>query len=355
MKRTFGLYLALIFSYCILTSCRNAGEQSAKDNDYSVDQQTDTAGKYKNPVFEPVLADPTVVRTSDGWFYAYGTEDAWDNGPDHLVAIVKSKDLIHWTYLKDAFLQKPDWKSKGGIWAPDVTYFNDQYYMYYAFSVWGDPNPGIGLAISEQPEGPFVDQGKVFLSEEIGVPNSIDPFFYREGDKNYLFWGSFHGIYGIELSNDGTQTMGEKFRIAGNDFEGTYIYKRDNYYYFFGSSGSCCEGANSTYYVTVARSKNMKGPYMNKVGQNIMNNKGSLLIKGNDTFAGPGHNAEIIEDDNSDTWFLYHAIDKAKPHLPKGATRRPLMLDKLEWDDDGWPMIAGGTPSTKYLPMPVFK
>ena len=53
-------------------------------------------------------------------------------------------------------------------------------------------------------------------------------------------------------------------QIAGTLTEGTYIIKRDGYYYLFGSAGSCCDGANSTYHVVVARSENLMGPYVNK-------------------------------------------------------------------------------------------
>src|SRR5919112_930486 len=77
------------------------------------------------------------------------------------------------------FLNQPAWKSEGGIWAPDATFYNDTYFLYYSFSTWGDKDPGIGVATSKKPEGPFTDHGKLFLSKEIGVDNSIDPFFIK--------------------------------------------------------------------------------------------------------------------------------------------------------------------------------
>ena len=135
-----------------------------------------------------------------------------------------------WEYVADAFETKPSWKA-GGIWAPDVTFYNEKYYLFYSLSVWGDPNPGIGLATATTPLGPFEDQGKVLDSESSGVDNSIDPFFYFEGEgrnkKFYLFWGSFRGIYGIEMNSSLTDFIGEKFRIGGNMFEATVIYKKN--------------------------------------------------------------------------------------------------------------------------------
>lgn len=354
IRYAYNLVLSLTAVILLTTSifsCEGGGDGIVDGDDK---EPLDTAGKYINPVFEPVLADPTVIEADDGWFYAYGTEDAWGTGASHLVPIIKSKDLVNWQFVKDAFVTKPDWKEDGFIWAPDINYINDQYYLFYSYSLWGDSNPGIGVATSDQPEGPFTDQGKLFQSTEIGVSNSIDPFFIEENGVKYLFWGSFQGIFGVELTNDATAIKGDKFQIAGTFFEGTYIHNRNGYYYFFGSSGSCCDGANSSYHVTVARSENLKGPYIDKQGRSIMDGEGTLFLKGNSLFAGPGHNAEIVTDDAGNDWFIYHAIDKSQPHLPNGATRRPLMLDKIEWQDD-WPVIINQIPGSDYQEDPVFE
>ncbi|WP_274364125.1 family 43 glycosylhydrolase [Paenibacillus thermotolerans] len=315
---------------------------------------------YTNPVFEPVLADPSVIRGEDGLFYAFGTEDDWGDGEgSRLIPILKSPDLISWEVSGEAFESKPEWKDSGGLWAPHIAYFNDKYYLYYSMSEWGDPNPGIGVAVADKPAGPFEDKGKLFTSDEIGVRNSIDPMLFVDNGTPYLFWGSFHGIYGIELAKDGLSITGEKFRIAGSDYEAPYIIKRDGYYYFFGSLGSCCEGENSTYRVAVARSDNIKGPYTDQQGDDIVYSQGKPVVVGmfmtgeEKEFVGPGHNS-IVRDDNGTDWLVYHAVDVSYPKLGNGATRRPLMIDPLEWND-GWPALKDLRPSTKEQPGPYFK
>lgn len=313
---------------------------------------------YQNPVFEPVLADPSVIQVGES-FYAYGTEDNWgEEGGYHLVSVLKSDDLVHWEYQRDAFDRKPNWKPKGGIWAPDVTQVGDEFWMYYSFSTWGDPNPGIGLAIAKAPEGPFVDQGAVFFSEEIGVKNSIDPFFLEEQDKKYLAWGSFHGLFLTELSADGKKAVGDKIQLAGNHLEAAYIHQKDGFYYLFGSAGTCCEGANSTYRVLVGRSKNLAGPYVDKSGNELLDGKsGELVLKGSsgaEGVAGPGHNAEIIRDEQGQDWLLYHGMYLAKPKLANGTNRRALLLDPLLWIE-GWPALAGQVPGKGESPAPVFQ
>ena len=321
---------------------------------------------YTNPVFKPVLADPTVVRTGDGTFYAYGTEDTWDDGVHHTVAILTSKDLVNWTCIGDAFdaSTKPSWgTANAGVWAPQILQGTDGvYYLYYSLSTWGDPNPGIGVATASSPEGPFEDQGMILRSNEIGVGNSIDPFFtsVTRGSRHtyYMFWGSFRGIYCIQMQNYTTVMPGAQPQlIANNLYEATYIYQHGDYYYFFGSMGSCCEGADSQYRVKVARSTNILGPYVNENGQDIRTNgvEGKAFLTGNRDlgFVGPGHNAEIFTDSVGRYFIPYHAVDivsgEGDGTLAPGstATRRPLMLDEITWVD-GWPVINAGTAMEGY-------
>ena len=130
-------------------------------------------------------------------------------------------------------------------------------------SVWGgEQTCGIGVATADSPQGPFTDHGKMFRSNEIGVQNSIDPSFLQYEGRNYLVWGSFRGIYVIELTEDGLSLKpgAEKKRIAGTAFEAAYIHKHGDYYYMFASIGSCCEGIRSTYKVVVGRSKKSGDP-----------------------------------------------------------------------------------------------
>ncbi len=295
---------------------------------------------YRNPVVSYSLPDPTIIKAADGYFYLYATEDT-RNTPIH-----QSIDLVTWKFLGTAFTSetRPSFEPNGGIWAPDINFIDGQYILYYSMSVWGGEwTCGIGVATSNKPEGPFTDRGKLFRSNEINVRNSIDPFFIEDKGKNYLFWGSFHGIFAIELAADGLSVKpgAEKRQMAGTAYEGTYILKKDGFYYFFASTGSCCEGIKSTYTTVFGRSENLFGPYLNKSGKSMSDNNHEILIRGNDRFAGTGHNSEIVSDIQGKTWILYHAVDKTNP---KG---RVLMLDEVQWKN-GWPFVEGNTASLSW-------
>ncbi len=338
------------------------GWNPGRDNREEVSPDT-TAKKFTNPVFEPILADPTVVRAGDGWFYAYGTQDDWGDGKgSRLVPVVRSRDLVHWTYTGQAFENRPAWKDRGGIWAPDVVRVNGRYHLYYACSVWADADPGIGVAVADTPEGPFRDSGKLFLSSDIGVPNSIDPFYFEDGGTRYLFWGSYseaahQGTYGVPLAADGLSVpdFSAKFKIAAGDFEAVVIHRRNGYYYFIGSKEGCCDGAESRYHLRVGRSRQLRGPYTDREGRLLTGRgAGDTILQGDAVYAGPGHCSRIITDDNGTDWLLYHAIDRKQPYVPSKANRRVLMLDKVTWEE-GWPLVGEGVPSDRMQAAPVFR
>lgn len=301
--------------------------------------EEDTAGKYRNPVINYSLPDPTVIKADDGYFYLYATEDI-RNLPIH-----RSKNLIDWEYVGTAFTgsTRPTFEPGGGLWAPDINKIGGKYVLYYSMSVWGGEwTCGIGCATADKPEGPFTDHGKMFRSNEINVQNSIDPFYIEEDGKKYLFWGSFSGIYAVELSDDGLAVKegATPRQIAGKAYEGTYIHKKDGYYYLFASIGSCCEGLNSTYTTVVGRSAHLFGPYVDKKGNSMLENHHEVLIQKNSAFVGAGHNSEIVADDAGQDWFFYHAVSVKNP------TGRVLMLDKVTWSN-GWPVVEGNSPSTE--------
>lgn len=305
----------------------------------SKSKETDEKAAYANPVVNYSLPDPTIIQGDDGYFYLYATEDI-RNVPIH-----RSKNLLDWKLIGTAFTDstRPDFEPNGGIWAPDINKIGNRYVLYYSMSVWGGEwTCGIGVATADKPEGPFTDQGMLFRSNGIGVQNSIDPFYIEEGDKKYLFWGSFRGIYGIELSDDGLSVKkgSEKKQIAGTAYEGTYIHKRGNYYYLFASVGTCCEGLKSTYTTVVGRSDRLFGPYMNRTGETMMNNHHEVLIHKNDAFVGAGHNSEIVNDAKGNDWFFYHAVSTKHPE------GRVLMMDRIDWVD-GWPSVKGSSPSVE--------
>lgn len=303
---------------------------------------------YRNPVCPISLPDPTVIRVDDV-FYMYATEDV-RNTP-----IMASPDLVNWRQVGTVFTEhtRPNFVKDGGVWAPDINKVGNLYVLYYTQSVWGGGDTcGIGVAISDNPSGPWTNRGKLFDSMSIGVYNSIDPFLYQEDGRNYLFWGGYEGgIHAVELSSNGLaiKPAAKPVKIVGNNYEGVAIHKKGDYYYLFASMENCCLGFDSVYKAVVGRSKSLYGPYLDKSGREMSRSNYEVVVEGDGiNFFGPGHNSGVITDKNGDDWILYHCYT-----ITTGDRVRALMLDKLSWEN-GWPKINYGTPSQKAL-RPVFK
>jgi len=321
MKRILS-YIILFFQF-VSFGCSNSGA---------------ITNEYYNPVLSISTPDPTIMKTLDGAFYLYGTEDIRN------VPIYKSLNLIDWQFIGTAFTDesRPKLEPEGSISAPEINYINGRYVLYYSMSVLGEEwTCGIGVAVSDNPEGPFMDKGKLFRSDEIGIKNSIDPFYIEDEGKKYLFWGSFRGIYATELTDDGLSLKPDAkiWQIAGSLFEGTYIHKRDDYYYMFASVGSCCKGIESTYQLVVGRSKSLFGPYTNRDDKRMLDGNYTRVIGSNERFVGNGHCSQIVQDKSNNDWIFLHGVDVDNPQC------RVLLLNQVKWDAKGWPYVEGGSPS----------
>lgn len=346
--------ICFVLSMCMLLSCSKSTENVNGEDNNSNNDTTKPAEKktYTNPVLNQSSPDPSVIRSTDGAFYLYGTEDTYN------MPIYKSLDMVNWTFIGTAFTDqtRPYYKdgSKASLWAPEIRYIKGKYVLFYSLATWGEQwLSTIGYAVAIKPEGPFIPKGYVFTSQEIEVQNSIDQFYWEEDGKSYMLWGSFNGLYIVELDikDDLTITYKKstKYKLAGNAYEGVNLWKRDGYFYLFASRGSCCNGVNSTYTTVVGRSQNLYGPYVNKNGEKMLDNKDELLIQGTEdtSFRGTGHNSILIEDDEKETWIYYHAYYNAEGG-------RSIQLDKVKWKD-GWPYINDTKTPSKIAVAPVVK
>jgi len=339
------------------------------------DRAKGTAGTYTNPVsddFADTFADPSIIKAKDGYWYSYGTSDPLreGEGTSHIIPMARSKDLVNWEYVGDAFNanNRPSWAAEGaGIWAPDIRYLNGKYYMYYVVTQTTvtparDDN-AVGVATAPTPTGPWKDSGAPVVGPRPGNGGylwTFDPNEFTDSDgKRYLYYGSYNGgMYVTELTPDGTRAVGQPTMVAiDNRYEGAYVVKRDGYYYLFGSSANCCAGPTTGYSVYVGRSESPRGPFLDREGQSMTESRvgGSIVITPNgNKWIGPGHNA-VVTDLSGEDYFVYHAIDRADPYLdePYGINERPMLFDRLDWID-GWPTVRGGRwASESPQPAPV--
>jgi arabinan endo-1,5-alpha-L-arabinosidase len=176
----------------------------------------------------------------------------------------------------------------------------------------------------------------------------FDPDVVEAGGQRYIFYGSyFGGISARRLSADGLRSdPATQTQIAiDNRYEGAHLVHHGDYWYLFVSATDCCRGPLTGYSVFAGRSTNLLGPYVDRSGASLLEGRvgGSVVLSMNgNRFVGPGHIATLTDFAGQD-WMLYHAVDVNDPYFAGavGFTKRPLLMDPLDWID-GWPTVRGG-------------
>lgn len=285
--------------------------------------------------------DPVIIRQGTTW-YAFYT----GNG----IKIKSSIDGVNWFHYGQVLKKTPQWAkemvpgSTSSIWAPDISYYNGQYNLFYSVSTFGKNVSVIGLLTNKtldkkSSQYEWVDQGLILSSEESDDYNCIDPnLVIDENGKAWLAFGSFwSGIKIIKLNNkslkplESTPLKSIAFRPSSTAIEAPFIIYNNGYYYLFTSFDFCCKGIRSTYKIAVGRSKDIDGEYIDKLGKPMLQGGGTIVRKGDDRWKGPGHNA--IYTYNDETILVYHAYDA----VHNGAAT--LRIESLFWDDEGWPFL----------------
>jgi arabinan endo-1,5-alpha-L-arabinosidase len=259
----------------------------------------------------------------------------------------RSNDMINWVDAPPVFATPPAWTETavpgftGFFWAPDVSYFDGLYHMYYAVSTFGSQVSAIGMAtnVTMNPSSfqyDWVDQGPVIQSTTGNDYNAIDPSVLA--DTNGSVWmslGSYNdGIYVAQINpTTGMRENSTLTRIADNSsIEASYLYQHNGYYYLFVNFGSCCMGVDSTYNIRVGRSTSITGPYFDENGVPMVSGGGTLLLGSEGRYIGPGQVG--IMDDNNQYWMSYHYYDGDNDGTPTFA------LEQMYWSADNWPTLT---------------
>ena len=296
--------------------------------------------------------DPCIIKQGDT-YHLFSTGQARE--PTGLLPWRTSKDLVNWTLNGRVFESIPQWAQDAvpgsrGLWAPDIAYFNGLYHLYYSCSTFGSNHSVIGLATNKtldraSSDFEWQDCGLVVKSERGDDFNAIDAnHLIDRAGKHWLCLGSFwSGIKMFPLDAATGKPFPDdprKYSLASRPapenapaaIEAPFIIERDGYYYLFTSFDYCCRGASSSYYIVVGRSRDVLGPYVGRDGKSQMDGYGTVVLRGNRRFRGPGHQA-VLRDAGRD-YLVYHAYDAEHDG------RSTLRIAPIEWTADGWPTVS---------------
>jgi arabinan endo-1,5-alpha-L-arabinosidase len=314
------------------TPANIAGITPAQAAEYILDQGVGTTAH-----------DPVIIKDQEGQrYYLFATGRG--------IPIHVSDDLREWRYIDPALPTNPEWirttvPEATDLWAPDVVFYQGQYYLFYSASSFGKNLSAIGLASNvtldpQNPEYEWVDQGLVIISTPDDNFNAIDPNFALDAEgQPWLLFGSFwSGIKmrkldakTLKLAEDDPtpRSLASRTRSPGA-IEGAYLLRVASEYYLFVSHDFCCRGIDSTYKIKVGRSQAIAGPYLDREGNDLMSDGGTLILESSTRWKGPGHNSILVDDGHY--YLVYHAYDAEAGGAPR------LHIEELLWDEEGWPV-----------------
>ena len=296
------------------------------------------------------MHDPSRVLKCNGKYFVYYTGEH--------IQMRTSTDLIEWKNGKPVLASVPEWARKAvprgdakTVWAPDVIFVNNQYYLFWSYSSFGSRVSVTGLLTSptldpESPDYKWTDRGVVLASTRESDFNAIDagPILDERGDL-WMSIGSFNrgGIKLVKLDKNTGKPVTDPITIgAGQPVgpEAPYLHYRDGYYYLFQNEGFCCRGMNSTYKMMIGRSKAIIGPYLDRDGKDLAQGGGTPFLGTDGEEIGPGH-AGILSENGIDhlTYHYYGSRTNGVPTLG----RRTLV-----WGADGWPRADAALPGGRY-------
>ena len=324
--------------------------------------------------------DPSIVRAPDGTFYIFGSH----------MAAARSTDLMNWKMIsRDAgsgctlvenvqteMREALSWAKTTTFWAPDVVQLADgAWAMYYCTCEGSSPLSALGLALADNPEGPYRNQGILLKSGQSGYnatyyPNVVDPCaFYDKEGRLWMVYGSYSGgIFILEMDPaiglplEGQDPYGKK--LLGKNharIEGPYIlYSPDtDYYYLFLSFGGL--GADDGYNIRVCRSKSPDGPYEDALGQDMRQCGGRPGTFFNDpdyegygvklmggycfeniesdvnqfrlAYRSPGHNSAYYDEETGRYYLVFHTRFAGSGESFK------VRVHQMYMNADGWPVV----------------
>lgn len=278
-----------------------------------------------NPVFDGWYADPEGIVFGDTYWIYPTWSDLFEK--QTFFDCFSSKDLVNWerhpSILDTAEVK---WAEKC-MWAPAIVEKDNKYYLFFsANDVHEGEVGGIGVAVADQPQGPFKDLlGKPLINEIVNGAQPIDQFVFHDNGVWYVFYGGWSRCNLVKLNDSFTAlepwSDGSFYRevTPENYKEGPFMLKRNGKYYFMWSEGSW---GLPDYSVAYAIADSSEGPF---------ERKGKILQSDPEIATSAGHHSVIQIPGKDEYYIVYHR----RPNGDDGRDHRHTCIDKLIFNADG--------------------
>lgn len=319
----------------------------------SIDKTYSQSEKVGNPVFPGWYADPEIA-IFDNTYWIFPTFSEEYGEPDPSTEFTKQqlelqKNTINPQYLRQTFLDAfsskdlTNWKKHRhvldiknvkwaaySIWAPSIIEKDGKYYLFFgANDIQNDDQlGGIGVAVADKPEGPYVDHiGKPLIDKFHHGAQPIDQFVFRDVDgQHYLIYGGWRNCNIGKLNDDFTGFIpfedGSLFKsiTPENYVEGAFMFVKDGKYYMMWSEGGWM---GPDYSVAYAIGDSPLGPFK-RIGK--------ILEQDSEIAKGAGHHSVLNYPGSNDWYIVYHR----RPLTTDVGYHREVCIDRMYFDENGF-------------------
>ena len=317
MKIKTLISFAVLLFLCMACSNKQSTQQV---------EETKEVAMSGNPVLEGWYADPEGIIYDDLYWIYPTYSDKYEN--QVFFDCFSSEDLVNWT-KHERILDSTEVKwAKRAMWAPSVFRKDNKYYFIFgANDVHEGEVGGIGVAVSDRPEGPYKDLlGKPLINEIVNGAQPIDQFVFLDDDGTYyMYYGGWKHCNIVKFNDDFTGFVphedGSIYKevTPENYVEGPFMFKKNGKYYFMWSEGGW---TGPDYSVAYAIADSPYGPF----------NREEVILQQDSTIAtGAGHHSVIHIPDTEEYYIVYHR----RPLGETASSHRATCVDKMEFDENG--------------------
>ena len=301
---------------------------------------------FRNPILSGCYPDPSICRVGEDYYLVTSTFEYFPGLP-----IFHSRDLVHWNQIghvldRPSQLDLDEIRPSGGLYAPTIRHHNGTFYVINTL-VDGKRRSGNFIVTATQPQVPWSEP--YWLEGADGIDPSL--FFDEDGRCWYVgtrlneagFYTGHTEIYLQELDIESMKLVGDETVLWDGAVKGVvwaeapHIYKANEYYYLLIAEG----GTAHHHSVTIARSRNITGPYEGNRGNPILTHRHLGLDY---PIVGTGH-ADLVETQNGEWWAVLLAM------RPYGGyyynLGRETFLVPVRWEED-WPIVSSGTGRVEF-------
>ncbi len=296
---------------------------------------------FTNPIRPTTSADPWVIYEDGYYYYCYsnGMDKIFVTKTERLQDIDKEIPINVWTSPVDTPYSK-------GLWAPELHFINDKWYIYFAADDGKNENHRMYAieSVSSDPQGQYVMKDKMAPeTDKWAIDGTV---LHAKDGKMYFIWSGWEGdvnvrqdIYISEMSNPYT-LVGERVLISKPEYPWEKIgephvneapqvlIKNNTVHVVYSASGSWTDD------YTLGLLTNTDGNYMNPGSWKKAENPVFSKIE---TAYGPGHPSFVKSPDGKEDWIVYHANEVSG----SGWSGRSVRAQRFNWSGD-YPKF--GTP-----------